>query len=85
MNISADYEKILEDNLKNELDWLEQEFEILFRQKKLKHSYTKNDISLGSKILDNVIENIKNNRSEELLNLLAITLNKIEQTYPEFF
>ena len=83
MNISADYEKILLDNLKNELDWLEQEFDIIFKFKKDK--YTESDISVGNKILSNVIENIKNNRSEELLNLLAITLNKIEKTYPEFF
>ena len=46
---------------------------------------TKNDITIGNKILDNIIENIKENRSEELLNLLAITLNKIEQRYPQLF
>ncbi|MFX1374812.1 MAG: hypothetical protein ACFFA0_03265 [Promethearchaeota archaeon] len=85
MNLSGDYEKILEDNLKNELEWLEQEFELLFKQKKLKHCYTKEDISIGNQILDNVIENIRNNNSEQLLNLLAITLNKIEHTFPEFF
>ncbi|MFX0080994.1 MAG: hypothetical protein ACFE94_04500 [Candidatus Hodarchaeota archaeon] len=85
MNLSGDYEKILEDNLKDELEWLEQEFEFLFRQKKLKRCYTKDDISIGNQILDNVIDNIKTNKSEELLNLLAITLNKIEQNYPEFF
>ena len=35
--------------------------------------------------LDNVIDNIKSNDNEEVLNLLAITLNKIEQTYPRLF
>lgn len=86
MNLSGDYEKILEDNLKDELEWLEQEFEFLFKQKKLKHCYTKDDISIGNQILDNVIDNIKTNKSEELLSLLAITLNKIEQTFgKEFF
>jgi len=83
INVSGDYEKILEDNLKKELDWLEQEFKILFKFKKDK--YTKEDFSMGSMILDNVIDNIKTNNSEELLNLLALTLNKIEHTYPEFF
>jgi len=85
MNLSGDYEKILEDNLKDELEWLEQEFEFLFKQKMLKHNYTQDDISIGNQILDNVIDNIKTNRTEELLNLLSITLNKIEQTFPEFF
>jgi hypothetical protein len=85
MNLYGDYEKILEDNLKDELEWLEQEFEFLFKQKRLRNSYTKEDISIGNQILDNIIDSIKSNKSEELLNLLAITLNKIEQTFPEFF
>lgn len=79
---SQDYERILQDNLKSELEWLEEEFEIMFKNNKEK---SKEEIMLGTKILDNVIDNIKTNNSEELLNLLAITLNKIESTYPEFF
>ena len=77
-----DYERILQDNLKSELDWLVDEFEILFKNKE---EVSKEEISLGNQILDNVIDNIKTNNNEELLNLLAITLNKIEQSYPEFF
>ncbi len=83
MNVSGNYEKILEDNLKAELDWLEQEFKYIFKPKKNK--YTEEDLNMGAMILDNVIENIKTNNSEELLNLLAITLNKIEHMFPEFF
>jgi len=78
-----DYERILQDNLKSELEWLEEEFEYLFKGKKEK--YSQEDISLGNQILDNVIDDIKTNDNEDLLNLLAITLNKIEQSYPEFF
>ena len=83
ININCDYEGLLEDNLKEELTWLEEEFNFLFKSKRNK--YTKYELSLGSKILDNVIDNIRTNSSEELLNLLAITLNKIEHTYPSFF
>jgi len=83
MNVSGDYEKLLEDNLKDELNWLEEEFKFLF--KSTREKYTKHEITLGSKILDNVIDNIKTNTSQELLNLLAITLNKIEHIYPDFF
>ena len=82
MNVNGDYEKLIEDNLKAELDWLEQEFSILFKFKK---KYTKKDFQCGSMILDNVIDNIKTNNSEELLNLLAMTLTKIEHSYPDFF
>jgi hypothetical protein len=79
---SADYEKILENNLKEELEWLEDEFELLFKNKP---DYSKDDISIGNSILDNVVDNIKSNKNEEVLNLLTITLNRIEQAYPDFF
>ncbi len=82
MTVSGDYEKILEDNFKDELEWLEEELSIFFKDKK---SYSKNDIIIGNYVIDNVIENIRSNDSEEVLNLLAITLNKIEQTYPRLF
>ncbi|MFX1568174.1 MAG: hypothetical protein ACFFCV_07390 [Promethearchaeota archaeon] len=78
-----DYERILQDNLKDELDWLLDEFEVLFRNKKNK--YSREDISLGNQILDRVVDNIKANNDEEVLNLLAITINKIEKEYPTFF
>ncbi len=82
MRISGDYEKLIEDNLIEELEWLEEELSILFKDKK---HYTKDDISLGNSILDNVIDNIRSNNNEDVLNFLTITLNKIEQTYPHFF
>jgi len=85
-DLNGDYEKILEDNLKEELEWVQQEFDLLFKQKILRRNYSKDDITIGNQILDNVIDNIKTNKSEELLNLLAITLDKIEQTFgKEFF
>lgn len=82
MTVSGDYEKIIEDTLKDDLEWLEREFTLLFQYKKVK---TKDDISLGNQILDQFIDNIKSNNNEEVLNLLAITLNRIEQSFPEFF
>ncbi|MBY8984340.1 MAG: hypothetical protein KGD65_04675 [Candidatus Lokiarchaeota archaeon] len=83
MNVNGDYEELLESSLKEELTWLEEEFNFLFKSKREK--YTKDELTMGSMILDNVIDNIKTNNSEELLSLLAITLNKIEHTFPEFF
>jgi len=82
MRISGDYEKLIEDNMIEELEWLEDELKILFKDKK---NYSKNDIILGNIILDNVIDNIRSNDNEDVLNLLAITINKIEQIYPSFF
>jgi hypothetical protein len=82
MTVSGEYEKVMEECLKDDLLWLEREFELLYRYKKVK---SKADIAIGNQILDQFVDNIKSNNSEEVLNLLAITLNRIEQTYPEFF
>lgn len=78
----TNFEEILVSSLRADLEWLEREFELLF---KFKEEKTQKDISLGNQILVNVIANIKTNDSEELLNLLTMTLNKIEKSYPEFF
>lgn len=83
ININGNYDELIENNLKDELSWLEEEFSILFKSKK--KEYTKKDFQCGSMILHNVIDHIKTNKSEELLHLLAITLTKIEQSYPDFF
>ncbi|MFX1302210.1 MAG: hypothetical protein ACFE9X_02510 [Promethearchaeota archaeon] len=82
INTNHNYEKILQDNLKDELQWLENEFMFQFKNKKKK---TKEDITLGNQILNNIIDSIKADNSEEVLNLLAITLNRIEHDFPEFF
>lgn len=77
-----DYERMLHDTLKEDLEWLEREFILLFRHKKTK---TKDDIAMANQILDQFVDNIKSNNSEEVLNLLTITLNRIEHDFPEFF
>lgn len=88
MSVNENYNRILEDTIKEELIWLEQEFNYLFRNKK--EGFTENDIKMGNQILNNVIDNINisNNafsNNSNLLNLLTLTLDKIEQTYPQFF
>jgi len=83
MSVSGNYNRILEDTIKDELIWLEQEFNYLFRNKK--EGFTENDIKMGNQILNNVIDNINISNNKELLNLLTLTLDKIEQTYPQFF
>lgn len=83
MSISGNYNRILEDTIKEELLWLEQEFEILFKAKK--EGFTENDIKMGNEILNNVIDNINISDNKDLLNLLTLTLDKIEQNYPQFF
>lgn len=83
MSVSRNYNRILEDTIKEELIWLEQEFNYLFRDKK--EGFTENDIKMGNQILNNVIDNINISNNKDLLNFLTLTLDKIEQTYPQFF
>jgi len=83
MSVNENYNRILEDTIKEELIWLEQEFNYLFRNKK--EGFTENDIKMGNQILNNVIDNINISDNKDLLNFLTLTLDKIEQTYPQFF
>lgn len=80
---SANYEHILEENLRNELLWLEEEFDILFKSKK--DDLTQEDIKLGNQILNNVIDNLNLINNEDLLTSLALSLERIENSYPDFF
>jgi cell division FtsZ-interacting protein ZapD len=80
---SANYEHILEENLRNELLWLEEEFDILFKSKK--EDLTQEDIKLGNQILNNVIDNLNLINNEDLLTSLALSLERIENSYPDFF
>ena len=82
MTVSGEYERIILDNLKEDLEWLLDEFELLFKNKNPK---SKEDIAIGNQILDQILDSMKIFNSEEELNLLAITLNRIEQSHPEFF
>ena len=76
------FEKILEDSIKNDLTLIEREFELLFRHKKVK---TKEDIEMGKQLINQIVDIVNSNTSEFAFNLLTITLNRIEQSYPEFF
>ncbi len=83
MNINADYNKILIASKKEELQWLEREFELLFKDKK--ENCSEVDKKLANQILDNLIVNINTLEDEYLINILAKTLEGIEGKFPELF
>jgi hypothetical protein len=78
----SDYEKYLEESIKQDLEWYEKEFNLMFKYKNLKNE---DDIKLGVQMIDQFVDNIKSHNSKEALNLLAISLNKIQNQFPEFF
>jgi len=83
MKVSIKYHEILEEFLEKELDWLKEEFEILFKSKM--ENYTKNDKKLANDILDYVLENTYVNDNIILINLLNEALESIEKKYISLF
>ncbi|KKK44669.1 hypothetical protein LCGC14_1707160 [marine sediment metagenome] len=83
MNVSLKYHEILEENLIVELEWLKEEFEILFQFKLEK--YTKLDVDTANRILDYFLENKDEYNNIMLLNLLDKVKEDIEKMDPDLF
>lgn len=83
MNVSLKFHEILEENLVLELEWLKEEFEILFQAKLEK--LTKMDVDTANRILDHFLENRYEYDNIVLLNLLDKVKEDIEKMYPDLF
>lgn len=83
MKVSIKYHEILSEFLEKELDWLKEEFEILFNSKM--ENYTKNDKKLANDILDYILENTYVYDNIKLINLLNEALESIEKKYINLF
>ena len=83
MKVSVKYHEILEEFLEKELDWLKEEFEVLF-QSKIKN-YSEKDKKMANDILDYILENTYVHDSIILMNLLNETLENIEKQYINLF
>ncbi len=83
MKVSVNYHEILEENLKEELIWLIEEFQILFKSKL--ENYSEKDKELANQILDYILDNTYAHESIQLYNLLLDAIEDIEKSYPELF
>lgn len=79
MTVSLKYHEILEENLVIELEWLREEFEILFNSKIEEH--TEMDKRIANDILDYILENTDVDGDIILLELLDEALDNIERRY----
>lgn len=79
MSVSLKYHEILEENLVIELEWLKEEFEILFNSKIEEH--TEMDKRIATDILDYILENTDVDGDIMLLELLDEALDNIEKRY----
>lgn len=83
MKVNIRYHEILEEFLEKEMDWLKEEFVILFKSKK--ESLTKKDKRLANDILDYILENTYVYDNIILINLLNEALEQIEKEYVDLF
>ena len=83
MKVSVNYHEILEESLIEELEWLKEEFIILFKSKAQK--LTERDRMTANEILDYTMENIYVYDSIILLTLFTETVEIIEKMYPHLF
>ncbi len=83
MKVSVRYHEILEENLKEELIWVLEEFQILFKTKF--EQYSEKDKKIANGILDYILNNTYASDSIKLYNLLFDAIENIEKLYPELF
>ncbi|MCK4479229.1 MAG: hypothetical protein KAV01_01770, partial [Candidatus Lokiarchaeota archaeon] len=80
MEVSVNFHQVLEENLREELAWLIEEFKILFKSKI--EIDPKNDKKLANEILDYILENTLVYDNIILYNLFTETIENIEKMYP---
>jgi len=79
MRVSLNYHEILEEPLIKKLEWLKEEFEIIFAPKTGK--FTIKDKKIANDIIDYVLEHTYIYNNIIMLNLLNETVEKIEKKY----
>lgn len=79
MRVSLNYYEILEKTLIEKLEWLKEEFEIMFVSKTGK--FTIKDKKIANDIIDYVLEHTYVYNNIIMLNLLHETVEKIETRY----
>lgn len=79
MRVNLNYYEILEETLKEKMEWLKEEFEIMFAPKTGK--FTIKDKKIANDILDYVLEHNYVYDNFILLNLINETVKKIEEKY----
>ena len=80
---AGDYENTLKDSYIQKLNWLEEEFSLLFTIKK--GNYSQKDRDLANLIIKNIDESINCSEDDRMKDLLIDTIKSIKSIYPELF
>ena len=83
MNISADFEKLLEDSLKHQIEWYVEEFRELYGTNG--NNYSRLERSTANHILKSLTETFDFKTNDRMLIFLAEAIETIRLTYPDFF
>ncbi|MBD3214749.1 MAG: hypothetical protein GF311_19215 [Candidatus Lokiarchaeota archaeon] len=81
MKISVNFSHLLLENSLEDLDWLKNEFMMLFGKKEL----YEDDIVLAKNVLDYFIENLMLHQDGVFLERLSGTLKELQSNYPNLF
>ncbi|MFX1276389.1 MAG: hypothetical protein ACFFBP_04480 [Promethearchaeota archaeon] len=80
---SADYNKIFEDSIKEDLLWHLAEINEMLGSKK--NNLSKQDIKIGTQIISTLTNNFDYMDNDELIMQFAKTIDNIKVEYPELF
>ena len=83
MRVNLNYYEILEETLIEKMEWLKEEFEIMFAPKTGK--FTIKDKKIANDIIDYVLEHNYGYDNNILLNLLNEVIENIEKKFPDLF
>ncbi len=84
MNISADFEKLLEDSIKSQIEWYVEEFNELYGSID-REINSDVDKSIADHILNTLTESLDFRNNDNMLIYLAEAIDTIRLTYPDFF
>ena len=76
----GDFDNMIETNVIQELEWLREEFDFLFRFKK--NNFTEKDRELSNKILETIIDKYSGTLDDKIVDLLSKSIELIEDNYP---
>ncbi len=82
-NLNLDFQDLLDDYFFDELEWLTNEFNYLFKQRETK--YNKSDLEIANYIIRKMSENILISNSDRAVELISWTIEKIKLEYSELF
>ncbi|MFX1237902.1 MAG: hypothetical protein ACFFAS_06315 [Promethearchaeota archaeon] len=83
MNLSADYDKILEESLRNELKWHVDELDELYGRKK--DDLSKEDIMSANLIISTMTDYLNFDHNHNVISDLVKSIDDIRTKYPSFF